>query len=318
MLDIVEEAKNELGSGLVAYTEFVLDFKKSNDNIYCFFEGKEDRSYYSFRTKMIYNNEEYSDYVCNGKSSIIKLYELINNHTVYSNSNIGYFVDCDFDGQTLPNTIYTTPYYSIENFYVVDKAFENILINEFNILKSCPCFIQAKTIFTSLKEVFHNNIIVINAWLACQNDFRIQNKISTKLNIENSLNKILNNDGFNRIVNSNLSSLNFPSELLTQDKIESIFTDSPKIPRTIFEAKLENFKSQKGEEVFRGKFELKFLVSFLKRFKEEIAKRKGSIFPKKYSSTLRFEYVTSISQLSNNAITPNCLIDYIKGIKKAV
>ena len=61
-MDIVEEAKNELGSGLVAYTEFVLDFNKKKDNIYCFFEGKEDRSYYSFRTKMIYHNLQYLRY----------------------------------------------------------------------------------------------------------------------------------------------------------------------------------------------------------------------------------------------------------------
>lgn len=314
-MDIIEEAKKELGSGLVAYTEFVLDFKKNKDNIYCFFEGKEDRSYYSFRTKMIYHNEEYYDYVCNGKGNLIKLYQLINNHTIYSNSNIGYFVDSDFEGKVLPKTVYTTPFYSIENFYVVDKAFDNILVNEFNINHNCDCFSKAKYLYTNLKEEFHNNIIILNAWLSCQNDYRIENNISTRLNIEDSLKKILDNDDFNKIVNPDFAKLNFPSELLNKTDIEQIFKDSPIIDESIFEVKLNQFKELKGEESFRGKFELKFLVSFLNRLKDEIGKRKNSIFPKRYTTSLRFEYATSLSQLTNNAITPDCLIAYIKEIK---
>lgn len=314
-MDIVEEAKKELGSGLVAYTEFVLDFKKNADNIYCFFEGKEDRSYYSFRTKMIYLNEDYFDYVCNGKGSLVKLFKLVNNHQIYSDSNIGYFTDFDFDGKILPESIYTTPFYSIENFYVVDKAFENILTNEFNISRSCPCFKEANDLYKKLKEEFHNNVIILNSWLACQNDYRKENNISTRLNIEATLKKVFGNDDFNKVVNPDFSKINFPNELLNQTDIELIFNNAPKIEKAKFEAKLNEFKTLKGDEKFRGKFELKFLVSFLNRFKEEIGKKKDSIFSKRYSTSLRFEYVTSVSQLTNNAITPSCLIEYIKGIK---
>jgi len=314
-MDIIEEAKKELGSGLVAYTEFVLDFKKNTDNIYCFFEGNEDRSYYSFRTKMIYHKQDNFDYVCKGKGSLIKLYQLINNHSIYSNSNIGYFVDSDFEGKILPETIYTTPFYSIENFYVVEEAFENILVNEFNINRNCECFKKAKVLYINLKDRFHDKIVVLNAWLACQADYRIENSISTRLNIENSLKKVLGNEVFNKIVKPDLVSLNFPDSLISQEDIEAIFSDAPKIEKEVFESKLNHFKELKGEENFRGKFELKFLVSFLNRLKDEIAKRNDSIFPKRYTTSLRFEYVTSVSQLTNDAITPECLIEYIKEIK---
>lgn len=314
-MDIVEEAKNELGSGLVAYTEFVLDFNKKKDNIYCFFEGKEDRSYYSFRTKMIYHNLQYFDYVCNGKESLIKLHQLINNHKIYSNSNIGYFVDSDFDGKILPKTVYTTPFYSIENFYVVDQAFENILINEFNISRNCDCFKKAKELFSALKDKFHDNIIFLNSWLACQADYRNKNSLSTRLKIDNTLKSVLGNEDFNKLVKPDLTNLKFPSKLLNQNNIEEIFDDAPKIDKAIFETKLEEFKKLNGDECFRGKFELKFLVSFLNRFKDEIGKRNNSIFPKRYTTTLRFEYVTSVSQLTNNAFTPECLMNYIKNIK---
>lgn len=314
-MDIIEEAKNELGSGLVAYTEFVLDFKNKNDSIYCFFEGNEDRSYYSFRTKMIYHNTPYFDYVCKGKGSLIKLHQLINNHKVYSNSNIGYFVDSDFDGRVLPKTVYTTPFYSIENFYVVDQAFENILINEFNINRNCDCFKKAKELFSDLKDKFHNNITYLNAWLACQADYRNKKGLTTRLNIDNSLKSVLGNEDFNKVVKSDLTHLKFPNELLNQNDIEIIFKDAPKIDKDIFESKLELFKNLNGDESFRGKFELKFLVSFLNRFKDEISKRNDSIFSKRYTCSLRFEYVTAVSQLTNNAFTPDCLMNYIRDIK---
>lgn len=314
-MDIIEEAKKELGSGLVTYTEFVLDFKRNTDNIYCFFEGKEDRNYYSFRTKMIHHSLPYYDYVCNGKGNLIKLYKLINNHQVYRESNIGYFVDCDFEGKYLSQTIYTTPFYSIENFYVIDGAFENILINEFNINRSCDCFSLAKDLFSELKNKFHKKILHLNAWLACQSDYRKENGISTRLNIEDSLKTVLSPDSFSKIVNQALNDISFPEELSNHTGIEEIFVNAPKIDINTFNNKVEEFKKLKGDECFRGKFELQFLISFLNRFKDEIGKKNNSIFPKRYTTSLRFEYVTAISQLTNDAITPNCLIDYIRNIK---
>ncbi|MBU3011097.1 DUF4435 domain-containing protein [Polaribacter vadi] len=314
-MDIIEQAKQELGSGLVAYTEFVLDFKKNKENIYCFFEGNEDRSYYSIRTKMIYTDNDYFDYVCKGKGNLIKLHQLINYHDIYKNNNVGYFVDSDFDGKTSIENIYTTPFYSIENFYVVENAFENILINEFNISRRCDCFKEAKLSYNNLKNKFHEKIVILNSWLACQADYRKENNISTRLKIESSLKSILSTDVFNKLVNPDLSKINFPDQLLRLEDIEKIFNNAPKIEKAVFEKKLTEFKTLKGDEKFRGKFELRFLVSYLNRFKDEIGKKKSSIFSKKYSTSLRFEYATSVSQLTNNAITPDCLIEYLKRIK---
>lgn len=315
MPNIIDEAKNELGSALVVYTEFVLDFKKDSETIYCFYEGNEDRSYYSFRIKTLHHTEDFSDYICNGKGNLTKLHTLINKHLVYKNSNIGYFIDKDFDNNDVIEKLYCTPFYSVENFYILDKSYENILINEFNIPKSCNCFEQSMILFKDCKELFHSNIVYLNSWLSCQNDIRISTNMSTRLNIDKTLKTVLPNFSLEKIVNPDLKSLNFPLVLLTQEGIESLFLESPRIAKETYEAKLEIFKKLEGDKYFRGKFELKFLISFLNRFKEEIGKRKDSIFEKRYSSSLRFEYVTSISQLTNNAITPDCLINYIKKIK---
>ncbi|MFT5760921.1 MAG: hypothetical protein ACI8WA_000022 [Polaribacter sp.] len=312
--NIIEIAKKELESELVAYTEFVLDFNKNKKNLYCFYEGKEDRSYYSFRIKSYNHQHEIFNYNCNGKGNLIKLHQLMNNHVIYANSSTMYFVDKDFEENNLDGKIYVTPFYSIENFYTIDEAFENILINEFNIPKSCPVFNQAIDLYVNCKEVFHSNIIFFNAWLSCQNDFRKLNNSNTRLNIDDTLKRYFNCDIFEKIVKNDLITILFPEELKSKENIETLFSESPKITDLNFDKKLEIFKSVNKSKTFRGKFELKFLISFLNRFQDEIGKRKNSVFPKKYSSPLRFEYSTSISQLTNNAITCESLIKYLKSL----
>lgn len=277
-MDIIEIAKKELESEVVAYTEFVLDFNKEINNVYCFYEGKEDRSYYSFRIKSHNLNNNLHHYNCNGKGNVIKVHKLVNNHEAYSKSKILYFVDKDFEENNLHHTIYVTPYYSVENFYTIDEAFENILINEFNIPKSCITYKESLDIYIKCKKLFHENIIILNSWLSCQNDYRTEHVTSTRLNIDDTLKKFFGYDIFEKIVNVDLVNITFPEELKNRETIEEIFSDSPKIIADKFERKVTSFKSSNKSEVFRGKFEMKFLVSFLRRFQDEIGKRKDSAF----------------------------------------
>jgi hypothetical protein len=309
--NIIENAKKELESNLVAYAEFVLDYNKNSNSVYCFYEGKEDRSYYSFRIKLHNPKNNLYSYTCNGKGNLINLYKLINSHKVYANSLTLYFIDKDFEDNNLESKIYTTSFYSIENFYVIDEAFKNILINEFSIPKSCNSYKEAIELFIHCKEVFHSNIIFLNAWLSCQSDYRKLHNINTRLNIDDTLKKYFNIDIFEKIVNADLKTISFPEELKTKENIESIFSESPKISDEKFIEKLEFFKTVNQSETFRGKFELKFLISFLNKLQDEIGKRKNSIFSKRYSCSLRFEYATSISQLTNNAVTCEKLIQYL-------
>ncbi|WP_323756801.1 DUF4435 domain-containing protein [Roseivirga sp.] len=316
-MSIIEEAKAELGSGLVAYTEFVLDFKKGSKAVYCFYEGKEDRSFYSHRVKMLHPQNDYLDYICLGKDNVIKVRSLINHQKGYSECNIGYFIDSDFDPKNTIQDIYSTPCYSIENLFVVDSAFENILLNEFNISRQCQCFNQIISFYKSSQHQFHEQSILLNSWLACQADYRSENKISTRLGIDDKIKSIIKNEDFNKVVSPDLKSINFPADLLSQDKIEGLFPDAPKIPKKKLDDKILEFDQVQKELTFRGKFELRFLISFLNRLQSEIGKTKGSLFKKKYSCSLRFEYTTAISQLTNNSETPPCLVSYINGLKKS-
>lgn len=316
-MDIVEQAKEELGSGLVAYTEFVLDFKKESNSIYCFYEGKDDRSYYSFRATLLYDEDNFFDYICNGKENLLKLRQLINNHKIYSNSNIGYFVDMDFEHNLKLDDVYITPYYSVENFFVVDDAFQKILLAEFNMVKSCDSYKKSLELFKKCKNIFHQEISHLNIWLACQADLRIEKGLSTRLKIDEKIKNVFPNDEFDKIVSPNMETINFPNELKNKEEIKKVFTNAPEVTQERFDEKKAYFETLAPEEIYRGKFELRFLISFLNRLQDELGKRKNSIFPKRYSCNLRFEYSTGVSLLTNNAITPKCLKNYILQIKNA-
>lgn len=311
-MDIIEESKLELTSKLVAYTEFLLDFKKENDDIYCFYEGKEDRNYYSVRINLsTQSTQQKFYYTCNGKSNVIALENLLSKHSIYSNSNLLFFVDKDFDeNKEISNRIYITKFYGIENFYTIEDCFKNILVNEYHIAPKNEDFIKALEIFKTSKSLFYIDMLNINSWLACQADYRRDNNVSTRLKIDDSLRKYFSKDIFENCVKNDFT-ISLPIDIKDISKYNLLFPDAPTISSESFLTKIEWMKLQKFEEVFRGKFELKFFVCFLKRFQDEIAKIDSPFFKKKYSCPLRFEYATFISQLSSNAITHNCLRKYI-------
>jgi hypothetical protein len=63
--------------------------------------------------------------------------------------------------------------------------------------------------------------------------------------------------------------------------------------------------------MFRGKFELKFFIDFLKRLKEEATSKTPKILIKKYKCALSFKIEDSISVLAQYSNTPNCLIQFL-------
>lgn len=310
-INIVEEAKQESESKLVAYAEFILDFKKNNNHIYCFYEGIDDRSFYSIRVQLSVSNEkEIFHYNCYGKTNVIDLQKLLSINKIYSESSLVYFVDKDFDKNDCDHRIYITPTYSIENLYSIDDAFKNILVNEYQIGKSSKTYTEAIELYQSTKQNFHNKILFINAFLSCQADLRQTYNLSTRLFIEKSLQKYFSKDIFDKCVTINFD-INLPDDIMSSEGLEKIFNDAQKIPQEQFQDKVTKFQSIDQCTLFRGKFELKFLISFLTRFQGEIAK-KSSIFSSKHTTSLRFEYATAISQLTNSAYTPICLREYLK------
>ena len=301
---LLQELRDSRESAPVAYANFTSSYSESNNNNYCFFEGDEDKRYYGTRIKLTYK-QEYEDFTCGGRDNVKRVANLIKLH--YKNVNTMFFIDKDFSSESSIENIYVTPCYSIENFYTIQKALKEVLINEFNMKQSESDFNLAMSIFNSLQNEFHKDMLFFNAWLACQSDLREKHKIKTRLSIDDAVNKY-----FKSIIKNDLSGISDFSHLQDIDFIENnLFSDASKIDTQDLETKVSFFQSlNKHSCFFRGKFELKFFVSFLKALTNELNKRNSDIFEKKRKCTLQFQLENILSTLTQYANTPECLYNF--------
>ncbi len=159
---------------------------------------------------------------------------------------------------------------------------------------------------------FHNETLFFNAWLACQNEKRETFNGRRRLNIDDKVRRY-----FNNIVSEDLQIAIDLSDLKDLDRIGEILPDSRKISEIELNSKVEEFGRKDGCKFFRGKFELRFFISFLKRIKEELGKRNSSFFSKRYKISLQIGFSDAISVLSQYAETPECLIDYLEQFKQS-
>ncbi|MDA3883965.1 MAG: DUF4435 domain-containing protein [Candidatus Delongbacteria bacterium] len=309
-MTLIEKLREESFSGHVAYTEFVLKQKKKKNFLFCFYEGKDDNKYYGIRIE-VHAQRDYEHIYCGGKENVIKVKKLISKKREYVGSNISYFVDKDYGDNISKNELYCLPCYSIENLYANTNVLKKILKNEFDLKEQDEDYNKVLVIFKKLKLQFIKKTTFINAWLACQNDKRKIAGINTYLKIEKKIGAY-----FQSIICHNLKIKTNYDDLNDLEKIQSIFQDSPIISQKELNMKIKSFTNDECESNFRGKFQLSFFICFLDKLKSEICKKKSLIFQKKHKCSLRFEYSTSLTNLSIYAETPSCLIDYLIRKKK--
>jgi hypothetical protein len=295
------EYKNKSQS--VAYHKFVIiSNKHGNSFLYCFFEGKEDCPYYQSRTMHYFENFE--PFICNGKGNVIDLFLKIKEIPKYKSYKISYFIDHDFGPPTNIPEIYETPTYSIENFYCSAKCFANILKAEFNITIDDPQFGVCMNLFKNRQIEFHKSIVFINAWYCCvKNKATEQNiKLGICLN-DNTPNGFVNFDFSVHITHSygirNLKSM-YPTAPIVSNKEVSLYKNK--------------FKDSDMTKTLRGKYELEFIKKFL-RFLITDANTKTSRNYIKKRTSFNFQDNLFLSQLSQYADTPNCLIKYMAKLK---
>lgn len=313
---LLEKMKVAAEAGHVAYTNFVRAYSKNKPNlVYCFFEGDEDKRYYGARITILYERE-YKDFTCSGKDKVIKAQELIKNRHEYNDAKVLFFVDKDYSDDKTNNTIYVTPCYSIENFYSSTETLINVLQNEFNMSDDEDIEKVIKLYDESLTS-FHNKLLFLNIWLAYQHDIRIESKLSTRLNINEALKKYFKVD--ENMFDKNLKvKVDIFNDLENIDILENIlFPSASKISTEAIQEKRNNLDLQNLSCSFRGKFEFKFFIDFLKKLKEEVGSKNQKILPKKYKCNLYFQIDNGISVLTNYAITPSCLKVFLNSNLKA-
>lgn len=303
--NLIDTLRDSRKSEYVAYTQFSLAYSNQNC-LYCFFEGDEDKRYYGTRIKFK-TDRDFKSFTCGGKDKVKKIFELITSKSEYNDSITLYFIDKDYTQESSTSNIYVTPCYSIENFYTSKNALHEIFINEFNLQTEEEDYQLVMSLYIQLQEDFHKKLLFFNAWLACQNDLREQESVKTYLKIDNVVNNY-----FRGFLNDNLVEISNFNDLNDLDKLETdLFPKAQKIPMSTLEEKISLFQSEDNQCIFRGKFELLLMVTFLKKLKNEICKSNSTIFTKKHKCTLVFDTSNAISVLTQHAHTPSCLTDFL-------
>lgn len=311
--DLYSLMQEESESGHVAYTNFVTTYSIDKPTlVYCFFEGDEDKKYYGSRITIKYE-KNFEDFTCGGRDFVLKAIELIKNRTEYNKAKVLFFIDKDYTEDKVKDELYITPCYSIENFYSTKDTLKRILNSEFNMKEKDENFLKILELYTTLLTNYHDNLLFLNAWLSCQYDIRIKTKTNTRLDINEVLKNYFKNNDNMFDVDLNLRA-NIFDDLKNKDILENtLFNNAPKISDDLLNEKLALFNSSDFRKacMFRGKFELKFFIDFLKRLKEESTSKHPKILTKKYKCTLSFKLEDSISVLAQYSNTPDCLIQFL-------
>ncbi|MDR1244546.1 MAG: DUF4435 domain-containing protein [Endomicrobium sp.] len=305
----IDELRKSKDKPQVAFLEFALSTGTHQNHLFCFFEGK-DNVYYVPRIKRFTN--DYYIIKCGNKDAVLSVYAIIVNKPEYGKYKLGFFIDRDFDKSIGPKIppIFETPCYSIENLYVSLNVFKDILINEFHLSKITDkqLFDDLLNLYEMRQKEFHSAILLLNAWYSCLIDKKNQEEIETVVSFNDlNLNEFIRINLHNVTQNYDICSL--------KDK----FPNAIEIDEATLNQKIELFESVEQHKVFRGKYEMDFLLKIIKEILLDSYKTKSVIKEKfRFSfgdgSSLNQEQLLNIFEAY--AETPQILTDYMEIVTK--
>lgn len=314
----LEKFKEEVSSPIYITFSFELSKNRNENSLFVFYEG-EDRKYYNSRIKR-YTDVELITHDCSGKSGVIEVYNNISEkHPDKVRKQCMFFVDKDFGLEEVPEEIYETPEYSVENFYIKMESLENILKDEFGMNHLSKDYPDILSEYERLYLDFEEKISLVLIWyLACKKnkfDVELTKAFSVKNLFEISAsglevdNKILDIESvilsYEEFINKNISKNNKKKELYVED-LKKYEEKKYSIMETI---RLEEKCYDKTLNL-RGKFGLDFFQMFLKYI---LQKNKEKKLKEKYKTVyLNVDSKNLLSVLDKYAITPPCLTQYIK------
>ncbi|MBW4439010.1 MAG: DUF4435 domain-containing protein [Pleurocapsa minor GSE-CHR-MK-17-07R] len=253
-------------------TTFLRFLKNQKTNsIHLFFEGDSDSSFYLPHIKRRYSGGEVYCYSCGGKTSVYDVQRKLASHSLtkpQAMHSVDWmcFVDkdlSDFLPERFPSndTVYVTDYYSIENYLVNSEIFTTLLID---------CFVVKRGVFDNHDIIvekfeselskFHGHLARIMAWSLYmqRNGHRVDHdsiKLDQIFEFDENMTLVMILNDSEKLVTylDTKCSLATPSEY---------FGVEPSI--------LIEFKKKEPKTFTRGKFEIWFLMNFLKHLKQQL------------------------------------------------
>ena len=303
----IDVLRTSLDKPQVAFHEFGLHTKQGKDGLFCFFEGK-DNAYYVPRIKQFVEN--YHPIRCDGREKVLQVYNLIKNRREYDQYKKAFFIDRDFNS-SLPNhnpPIFETPCYSIENLYVSVDVFKEILKNVFSLSEvSDEAYKVCLTLFMERQQEFHLAVKLLNAWYACLIEIKNTTGRQTGVDLNKKLYKL--SKGFIELTLDSVSS-NYDLE-----KIQQTFPNATEVTQELLDQKLVDFSNCEQHKVFRGKYEMEFLLILIQLILQDSKKSQKYLTDKiKFIFSEKITNEQAINTFSGYAETPESLIDYLKEV----
>ncbi len=300
-MDIDEVRKKRINAESI-FTKFIKNRDFFNKKIFCFFEG-EDQKYYGIRIEKYVeiSQEDAIFYSCGGKKQVLKLYEMLKEN--YSDVKKMFFIDRDFDEVDNSDEIYTTPGYSIENLYVSEKTFKNILHKEFGLNVIDDDFKKCLQDFRSRKREFNSEIIILNAWLYYQKD---------KMKEEGAVNISYQNLKINRFFDIKIDNFTIKKKM-TKELLKEEYKESYDVD----ELNLLKYKNKLvDEKLLRGKYQIEFLKLILN---DLIDKNKKRLYFENHIESVNFNpNINFLGSFSVYADTPKSLIEFLLNYKNCL
>jgi hypothetical protein len=126
-MNILEELDESLKSDISSYMEFLYRYDPKKKQVFAFYEGDEDSSYYNKYLKKYILDYELKEIVAGCKNNVIKLHRNFD-WNLYNQNQIVFFIDRDLsfwlkEPQYYAKNLFITDGYSVENYIVNAEAF---------------------------------------------------------------------------------------------------------------------------------------------------------------------------------------------------
>jgi hypothetical protein len=295
-VDEVEELRVARQKANAVYLKFTESKEKFSNYAFCFFEG-EDAKYYNFRIKKYFEGN-FLTYPVGNKKEVLKLMNKIEKDSLYDNVVKMFFIDNDFD-KSLKGTaqnLYETPCYSIENLYVQEECFRDIIQSEFGINQTHEDYQKCIKDFDERFKEFMSEVEEFNALALLRRKKSNSNSdvkfgdIKTTNLVNIGVNQTSKAYRYNEIIDNIKSKLNIQQVELLESIVELREEDNA-IMR------------------YRGKNQLDFLCIYLQQLKD--LNNKGQYFSEKHNCVKLNITGNRLSELSQYALTPRCLDTFI-------
>lgn len=284
----MQELEDSLTSDAPMYMEFLYRFNPKKRQIFAFYEGDEDLSYYNNILRKIFGPAlEIEEIIAGCKNNVLKLLRGFN-WKYYRRKQICFFVDKDLSfwlksEHPSDNNLYVTDGYSIENYIVTEKMFHILMTEIMGFGRACKKELDiVKSKYKVLFEQFQNEMMQVMATCILAkrkndnislSDYKLSNALNIKLQANELVISLCNN------------------ELLKVKKLWGIDDDEA------IEKLIGSFAEFPQEYHIRGKWLLYFMV--------------------RYGEYIRLEYLSfcpSLKEKAEKCLHPICTINPTKAV----